>query len=164
MKFYLIQTPILLLLLMSFSQKAESQKQLNLKACLWNYNSVCDIGDTLYPPNEIIIYKGTSLFPKACRQFENDFGHPTITNIIIENTSSEDVEFPIHGLDDVSVQTDNETLSPLAIRLRMGVFVNVEGTISIKLNPGETGNLFFIFDKAKVGDHVIIGNNKIIIE
>jgi hypothetical protein len=149
------------------------QDKLEMHAKVWKYTSICEFAD---PPNsrEYDI-KSTSdkvtLEVTDCKTFEKKNPHPAAVSVSLKNGGATPVEVAIDkDLAGVELVTKaKETVPAIAKRFlvegpmgdkKMEYVTRIEASYVIKVNPGQSVNIVYFFQKAEAGDTVKVGTLK----
>jgi len=162
---------LLALSLVPFSGFCQDKTEMHAK--IWNYKTICEFAD---PPNsrEYDI-KATSdkvtLEVTDCKTFEKKNPHPAAVSVSLKNGGATPAEIAIDkDLAGVEIVTKaKETVPAIAKRFlvegpmgdkKMEYVTRIEASYVIKLNPGQSVNIVYFFQKAEAGDTVKVGTLK----
>jgi hypothetical protein len=148
-------------------QPSQTLVKLSGKAVLWDYGSLCEFKDSKNIPEEITYMKG-KFSSIGCQGFEAKQEKPTAVMISLQNDTSTPDEITIPILSKISIKEKNGTIHyAIAIRstssipgigLTHSFLTTMTNSLKYKINPGKKLDIIFLFDSAKKGDAITLGD------
>jgi hypothetical protein len=148
-------------------QPTQTLVELSGKALLWDYGSLCDFKDSKNIPEEITYMKG-NFSNTGCQGFEVKQGKPAAVIISLQNDTSTPHEITIPILSKVSIKEKNGTIryaiafrstsSVPGLGLMHSFLTTMTNSLKYKINPGKKLDIIFLFDSAKKGDAITLGD------
>jgi hypothetical protein len=148
-------------------QPSQTLVKLSGKALLWDYGSLCEFKDSKNIPEVITFTKG-DFSNTGCQGLETKQGKPTAVMISLQNDTSTPDEITIPILSKISIKEKNgpihyaiafrSTNSVPGIGLMHSFLTTMTNSLIYKINPGKKLDLIFLFESAKKGDEITVGD------